>query len=187
MRIISGKFGSRPIQAVEGIQTRPTTDKVKEAIFSRIGPYFEGGKMLDLYAGSGAMSLEAISRGMSHSVMVDKDIKAIRTIDMNIKSLDVKNQCTVLKMDAFAVLRNLASQKEQFDLVFLDPPYAQQRIEEILTFLCVNDMLQGSANVIAETAKEDALPEQIDALVKVKEAIYGMSKITYYKRRIEHD
>lgn len=187
MRIISGKFGSRPIQAVEGMQTRPTTDKVKEAIFSRIGPYFEGGKMLDLYAGSGSMSLEAISRGMSHSVLVDKDIKAIRTIEANIKALDVKSQCTVLKMDAFAVLRQLASQKERFDLVFLDPPYAKQRIEEILTFLCENELLQESADVIAETAKEENLPEQTDQLVKVKEAVYGMSKITYYKRRTEHD
>lgn len=183
MRIISGKFGSRPIQAVPGSSTRPTTDKVKEAIFSRIGPYFDGGRMLDLFAGSGAMSLEAISRGFACSVLVDKDIKAIRTIDANIQSLKVKEQCTVLRQDAFAALRWLKEKNQQFDLVFLDPPYAKQKIMEILTFLDEHQMVSDDGDVIAESAKEDVFEEQVGELIQVKSVCYGITRITYFKRR----
>ena len=135
MRIVAGEFRSRVIRAVDGTGTRPTTDKVKEAIFSRIGPYFDGGVMLDLFGGSGNMSLEAISRGMEKSIINDKDGKAIRTIKENVKSLGVEKRCVIMKMDYHRVLEEMKSQKQSFDLVFLDPPYKKQQIHEILTLL----------------------------------------------------
>ena len=122
MRIVAGKFGSRVIQAVEGNTTRPTTDKIKEAIFSRIGPYFDGGDMLDLFGGSGNVSFEAISRGMNTSLLCDQNGKAISTIKKNAASLDVQSQCTIWKMDYKKALQKACEEKRCFDLVYLDPP-----------------------------------------------------------------
>lgn len=97
MRIVAGEFRSRVISAVEGNTTRPTTDKIKEAVFSRIGPYFDGGNMLDLFGGSGNMSLEAISRGMEHALVCDVSHAAVSTIHKNVKTLDVASRVTIWK------------------------------------------------------------------------------------------
>lgn len=180
MRIIAGKYGSRVIQAVPTNSTRPTTDKVKEAIFSRIGPYFNQGRMLDLFAGSGAMSLEAISRGMDKSILVEKDFKAVLTIQKNIQALGCKENCTVLKQDVFVALKKLAD--EQFDLIFMDPPYLGQRITEILQWIDEHDMLAKNGNLVAECNADDVLPLQCGHLHQVKTAEYGITRITYYRK-----
>ena len=172
MRIVAGKFGSRVIQAVEGQTTRPTTDKVKEAIFSRIGPYFDGGSILDLFAGSGAISLEAISRGMEHAVLVDMNGKAISTITSNIKALGVRDACTVLKMDYKTALHKLEEQKQSFDVVFLD-----------LQYLDEHDMVKENGDVICESLKEDIFEDAVGSLQKVKDVTYGITRITYYRKR----
>ena len=99
---------ARLIQAPKGDQTRPTLDKVKEAVFSRIGPCFDGGIMLDLFAGSGSMGLEALSRGIEHVYFVDRSPAAAAVIKANIASLQVEVQCDVWKCDSFAALRRLA-------------------------------------------------------------------------------
>lgn len=186
MRIISGKFGSRSIAAVPGTSTRPTTDKVKEAIFSRIGPYFEGGEMLDLFAGSGAMSLEAISRGMSYSTLVDKDFKACRTIKANFISLDVQSY-TLFRQDVFLVLKKLAEARKQFDLIFMDPPYARQKITEILTLIDQYELLKENGDVVCECASQDELPEQVASLKQVKTVTYGITRITYFRKEGKHE
>lgn len=183
MRIVAGKFGSRVIQAVEGQTTRPTTDKVKEAIFSRIGPYFDGGSILDLFAGSGAISLEAISRGMEHAVLVDMNGKAISTITSNIKALGVRDACTVLKMDYKTALHKLEEQKQSFDVVFLDPPYKKQQISGILQYLDEHDMVKENGDVICESLKEDIFEDAVGSLQKVKDVTYGITRITYYRKR----
>lgn len=183
MRIVAGKFGSRVIQAVEGQTTRPTTDKVKEAVFSRIGPYFDGGSILDLFAGSGSISLEAISRGMEHAVLVDMNGKAISTITSNIKALGVRDACTVLKMDYKTALHKLGEQKQSFDVVFLDPPYKKQQISSILRYLDEHDMVNENGDVICESLKEDIFEDTVGSLQKVKDVTYGITRITYYRKR----
>ncbi|WP_416325858.1 16S rRNA (guanine(966)-N(2))-methyltransferase RsmD [[Eubacterium] hominis] len=183
MRIVAGEFRSRVIRAVDGTGTRPTTDKVKEAIFSRIGPYFDGGVMLDLFGGSGNMSLEAISRGMEKSIINDKDGKAIRTIKENVKSLGVEKRCVIMKMDYHRVLEEMKSQKQSFDLVFLDPPYKKQQIHEILTLLDEYDLVNEQGDVVCESQKEDVFEDQIGCFEKRKDVTYGITRITYYKKR----
>lgn len=183
MRIIAGTFGSRVIQAVEGQNTRPTTDKVKEAIFSRIGPYFDGGEMLDLFAGSAGMSLEAVSRGMGHTLLVDHHGKAINTIRKNIATLGVASQCDVWKMDYKAALHKAADEKRSFDLVVLDPPYKKQQIASILQFLDEHDMVNPYGDIVCESLKEDVFEDHIGHFEKVKDVTYGITRITYYKKR----
>ena len=183
MRIVAGTFRSRKIEAVSGDTTRPTTDKIKEAIFSRIGPYFEGGDMLDLFAGSGNMSLEAISRGMRSSVLCDKNRKAIETIKRNCKLLDVMQQCTIWQMDYQKALQKLVEEQKSFDFVYLDPPYKYQQIVRILQFLHTHQLVKVHGDIVCESLKEDMFPEQVGSFVKVKEVIYGITRITYYKRK----
>lgn len=183
MRIVAGEFRSRVIKAVEGNGTRPTTDKVKEAIFSRIGPYFDGGVMLDLFGGSGNMSFEAISRGITRSVLCDRDGKAIRVIKENAKSLNIEERCTILKMDYHRVLTHVREQGLRFDLVFLDPPYKKQQIHEILRILDEYDLVKEDGDVVCESQKEDVFADQIGSFEKVKDVTYGITRITYYKKR----
>ena len=163
MRIVAGKFRSRLIQAPKGDQTRPTLDKVKEAVFSRIGPYFDGGVMLDLFAGSGSMGLEALSRGIEHVYFVDRSPAAAAVIKANIASLQVEAQCDVWKCDSFAALRRLAGM-QQLDAL---------------------NLIRDHGQVILESLKEDEFDEAYHQLRRVKEATYGISRISYYRKETE--
>ena len=183
MRIIAGKYRSLPLEAVKGNNTRPTTDKIKEAVFNSIGPYFDGGLMLDLYAGSGSVGLECISRGMDHAIFVDKSYDAISTIKKNIAFVKVPSQCTVLKMDANMAIKRMASEGKKFDLVYMDPPYANQQNEKIMNELCELNLLNENAVVVVESLKEDVFSEDIGPLHKYKEALYGITRISYYEVR----
>ncbi len=182
MRIVAGEFRSRKIEAVTGDATRPTTDKVKEAVFSRIGPYFDGGEMLDLFAGSGNVSFEALSRGMQTSLMCDKQRKAIETIKRNSQTLNVKNRCVIWQVDYKKALQKIVEEQRQFDLVYLDPPYKDQNIIEILTFLEEHNAIKVHGDIVCESLKEDEFPKEIGTLRKVKEVVYGITRITYYKK-----
>ena len=125
MKIVSGIYGGRPLKTLEGKTTRPTSDKVRGAIFNMIGPYFEGGRVLDLYAGSGGLSIEAISRGMSSAVLVERDRKAQTIVAENIQMTKEVGKFQLLKMDAERALEQVSG---EFDLIFLDPPYAKEQI-----------------------------------------------------------
>ena len=125
MKIVSGIYGGRPLKTLEGKTTRPTSDKVRGAIFNMIGPYFEGGRVLDLYAGSGGLSIEAVSRGMSSAVLVERDRKAQAIVSENIQMTKEVGKFQLLKMDAERALEQVSG---EFDLIFLDPPYAKEQI-----------------------------------------------------------
>ena len=120
MRVVAGEYGGRRLKAVPGMKTRPTTDKVKEAMFNIIGPYLEGGQVLDLFAGSGGLSIEAVSRGADHATLVDRQYQAIKTIHENLSVTKEEDKFTVLKGDAYKMLNKLAKQEQGFDYVFLD-------------------------------------------------------------------
>ena len=182
MRIVAGKYRSRVIDGVDGVSTRPTLDKVKEAIFSRVGPYFDGGEMLDLFGGSGNVSLEAISRGMGHSLLCDNNFKAISTIKKNVKTLGCQDQVDIWKMDFKKALQQAYEMGKKFDFVYLDPPYKKQQIDWILTFLTDHDMLADGCDVVCESLKEDTFEMVYGSLEQKKDVIYGITRITYYKK-----
>ncbi len=118
MRIIAGKFRGTRLEAVNGSKTRPTTDKVKEAMFSMLMPYLDDGQALDLYAGTGGLGLEAVSRGMTHATLVDRQFQAIKVIEQNVQKTHAENQFTILKAPAQAALQKLTAQQIKFDMVF---------------------------------------------------------------------
>ena len=179
MKIVSGIYGGRPLKTLEGKTTRPTSDKVRGAVFNMIGPYFEGGRVLDLYAGSGGLSIEAVSRGMSSAVLVERDRKAQAVIAENINMTKEISKFQLLKMEAERVLEQV---KGPFDLVFLDPPYAKEQIVADIEKMAERNLFSEEIMVVCETDKSVELPEEIACLGIWKEKIYGISKVTVYVR-----
>ena len=179
MKIVSGTYGGRPLKTLEGKTTRPTSDKVRGAMFNMIGPYFDGGRVLDLYAGSGGLSIEAVSRGMEQAVLVEKDRRAQGLIARNIQMTKESHKFQLLKMEAHQALNQLQG---TFDLIFLDPPYAKEQIVADIEALAERDLLGEEVMVVCETDKAVDLPEEIACLGIWKEKIYGISKVTVYVR-----
>ena len=127
MRIIAGRFGSRRIEAPKGMDTRPTLDQTRESMFNVLQGEAEGARVLDLFAGSGALGLEALSRGAVWAVFCDTGREAVKVLRANIAALGVGHETCVLAEDCFAALDRLTSEEERFDLIFLDPPYPRDR------------------------------------------------------------
>ena len=179
LRVVAGDFGGRPLKTLEGKTTSPTTDKVKGAIFNMIGPFFDGGRVLDLFSGSGSLAIEAISRGMSSAVLVEKDRRAQAVIQENIKMTKSEEQFQLLKMDAARALTQLTG---QFDLVLLDPPYAKEQIVANITQLEEQGLLSEEVMLVCETDKGVDLPEEVSNFGIWKQKTYGISKVTVYVR-----
>ena len=171
MRVVSGKYGGRPLKTLDGKTTRPTTDKVKGAIFNMIGPYFDGGRVLDLYAGSGSLGIEA--------VLVEKDRRAQAIVAENIAMTKEAVRFELLKMESSRALEHLTG---QFDLVLLDPPYAKEQIIADIEKMAERKLLSEDIMVVCETDKSVDLPEEIADLGIWKQKIYGISKVTVYVR-----
>lgn len=180
MRVVAGKFGGRPLKTLDGQTTRPTTDKVKGAIFNMIGPFFDGGRVLDLFSGSGSLAIEAVSRGMDEAVLVERDRRAQAIIQENIKMTRSEQQFKLLKMDANRALEQLAG---KFDLVLLDPPYAKEEIVKNIRILDERDLLSEDVMLVCETDKSVDLPEEIASFGIWKQKTYGISKVTVYIRQ----
>lgn len=182
MRIIAGDFKGRPLTAVPGKGTRPTTDKVRESIFNIIGPYFDGGTVLDLYAGTGGLGIEALSRGIAKAVFIDIDPKAITVIKENISSFKLDNQVEVFRTDSHRALKALTKRELQFDLVFLDPPYAKQKIAEEIQLLQDFNLLAPGAQIVTEHDASVVLPESIGTFAKVRFVTYGDTTVSIFER-----
>lgn len=181
MRIVAGDYGGRRLKAVPGMKTRPTTDKVKEAMFNIIGPYFDGGKVLDLFAGSGGLSIEAVSRGAEKATLVDRQYQAIKTIKENIAVTKEAERFEVLKGDANKMLLKLAKDKRTFDYIFLDPPYKEQQIIELMQKLSDLALLNDDALIICETDQQAKLPAEVPNFAFIKQADYGITELTFYR------
>ena len=181
MRIIAGKFGGRRLKAVPGMKTRPTTDKVKESMFNIIGPYFDGGNVLDLFAGSGGLSIEAVSRGADQAFMIDRQYQAIKTIKENVEVTREPEHFHIFKTDARKALQKFAENGTKFDLVFLDPPYKQQKIVDDLLKMSTMNLLNPGTTIMCETDQDANLPEQIDGFEFYKIVTYGITVLTIYQ------
>ena len=144
-----------------------------------IGPYFEGGRVLDLYAGSGGLSIEAVSRGMSSAVLVERDRKAQAIVAENIQMTKEVGKFQLFKMDAERALEQVSG---EFDLIFLDPPYAKEQIVADIEKMAEKELFSEDVMVVCETDKAVELPEEIACLGIWKEKIYGISKVTVYVR-----
>lgn len=151
MRIIAGKARSLPLKTVEGMNTRPTTDRIKETLFNMLQTRIGGCVFLDLFSGSGGIGLEAISRGAHQAYFVENNKKAAACIQENIRFTKFDKQCQLMCMDAFAAVRSLEG-KEVFDIVFMDPPYDQLHEKNILETLKDSSIIDEDTLIIVEAS-----------------------------------
>ncbi len=182
MRVISGIFRSRKLHTLEGMNTRPTLDKVKGAMFSAIGNIVDGERMLDLFAGSGSVGLEAKSRGMHKIYFNDENKKACEIIKKNCELLKVCEDCVINCLDYEEMLTKHSD--TTFDLIYIDPPYAKKVIATCLHYIDTHDMLSEYGVIVVETSKEDAFEEYYGKLYKWKEKTYGIVRLTYYRKGV---
>ncbi len=182
MRVISGEYGGRRLKSLSGANTRPTTDKVKESIFNMIGPYFDGEEVLDLFSGSGGLAIEAVSRGCSHATCVDKNYQALKIIKENIAITKEPEKFTTIKLDADKAIEKLSELQKKFDYLFLDPPYAKQKIIEQIEKMTELDLFTQSAIIVCETDKTVELPESIAGFEQIRKQTYGITSVTIYRK-----
>lgn len=182
MRIISGIYGGRPLKTLTGDNTRPTADKLKETLFNIIGPYFKGGNVLDLYAGTGALGIEAVSRGMDRATLVDVNKEAIQIISENIKITKEEFKFNTIRENASRALSVLANREEKYNLIFLDPPYGKQTIETDIVELVEKDLLGDVAVIVCEIASDVSLPDEIKGIEIWDQREFGNTKIAIYQQ-----
>nr|WP_273850304.1 16S rRNA (guanine(966)-N(2))-methyltransferase RsmD [Pseudalkalibacillus spartinae] len=191
MRIIAGECKGRQIKPVPGTSTRPTTDKVRESIYNIIGPFFEGGLALDLYGGSGALGIEALSRGIEKCVFVDRESKAIETIKWNLEQTKYTESAEVFRNDSKRALKALQKREIHFSLVLLDPPYHKEQILHDLEKLTAYQLLEDKATIVVEHKKEVQLPESYAGLRMIREETYSgkttISIYTYEQMQVEKE
>lgn len=182
MRVISGSARGRPLKAVPGMGTRPTTDKVKEAMFSMIGPYFAGGRALDLFAGTGGLGIEALSRGIESAVFVDADKKSVEVVRANLQAARLEQQAQVYCNEAVRALKALGKREARFELVFLDPPYKMTAIPELIELMLELGLLAEAATIVVEHDAVHSFGERIGDAVCVRHAEYGETAVSIYRR-----
>ncbi len=162
MRVISGSAGSIPLKTPAGKDTRPTTDRIKETLFNLLPHDLSGVSFLDLFAGSGGIGIEALSRGAEHCVFVDKSRRATNTISENLRLTHLEDRAQILTCDAETALKRL-EEKDVFDLVFMDPPYNHELEKQVLTILSTSDLIDDDSTVVVE-ASLDTTFDYLDTL-----------------------
>jgi len=180
MRVISGTARGRRLKELPGMDTRPTTDKVKESLFNIIQFDIEGRRVLDLFGGTGQLGIEALSRGAARCTFVDMSRQAAAIIRENLKTVGFSDVADVHQTDALAFL---SACREKYDLIFLDPPYQTQLLENCLQSVVKFDILSEHGIIVCESAVETQLPEPPVPYEKGREYRYGKIKLTVYRRQ----
>ena len=179
MRVIAGAAKGCRLNAPKGMHTRPTADRVKEGLFSAIQFEIEGTRVLDLFAGSGQLAIEALSRGAKEAVLVDEDAEAVRVIRENLAKTGFSGKARVLRADYRQFLQNSG---ERFDLIFLDPPYAETYLENALNLISEIDILNENGIIICEKAKDGTLSASFPGLKQDRTYRYGKTEVLLYRK-----
>lgn len=184
MRVIAGTYRSRPLSAPPGRVTRPTSDRLRETLFNVLAPRVKGSIFLDLYAGSGAVGIEALSRGAREVVFVEQAPPALKTIRANLSLLKIDSGYALESFSAAAAIKRLATQGREVDILFLDPPYeAADEYDLILNLLggVCSALLKAEAIVIAERAKRHQLAENYGTLQRYRTLHQGDAGLSFYR------
>lgn len=179
MRVITGKARGVTLKTPDGMQTRPTTDRVKEALFSIIQFEIPGAAVLDLFGGTGQLGIEALSRGAKSATFVDASDSACRLIAENLKRARLEQNARVVKADYLAYLSRC---REKYQIIFLDPPYAEVFLENALKRITEIDILQSGGIIVAERPLGKELPWDFDGFTRSKDYKYGKVLLTLYRK-----
>ena len=179
MRVITGKARGIQLKTPEGMLTRPTADRVKEALFSIINFDLPGAAVLDLFGGTGQLGIEALSRGAKSAVFVDQREDACRIIRENLRRTKLEAEGRVVRSDYLDYLRR---SREKFDIILLDPPYAEVFLENALKCITEIDILQTGGIIVAERPVEKELPFEFEGYTRSKDYKYGKTLLTIYRK-----
>jgi 16S rRNA (guanine(966)-N(2))-methyltransferase RsmD len=187
MRVVAGTHRSRILKSLKGLALRPTSDRLRETLFNVLAPNISGARFADLFAGTGAIGIEALSRGAAEVAFIENHASAAALIRKNLDSLGIRCGFTVLPVDVLRGLEMLASRakgaESQFDFIFLDPPYAAAAdYERVLKFLGSADLLAPGGMVIAEHRRKFDLPENAEALHRFRVLKQGDAALSFYRR-----
>ena len=182
MRVITGSARGRRLRTLEGEAVRPTTEQVKEALFSIIHFDIEGRQVLDLFAGSGQLGIEAVSRGAAGAVFVDSSLQSVNIVKDNIATVGFGGCCEVVRGDA---LTYLDTTRKQFDIALLDPPYGTGLLQNALAR--IDRVMSESGIIVCEHPKDEQLPERCGRFKLAKNYRYGKLALTVYRREAEND
>ena len=179
MRVITGKARGVQLKTPEGMLTRPTADRVKEALFSIINFDIPGAKVLDLFGGTGQLGIEALSRGAASAVFVDAREESCRLIRENLKRTKLEAEGRVVRSDYLDYLKRC---RERFDIILLDPPYAEVFLENALKQITEIDILETNGIIVTERPLGKELPWEFDGFTRSKDYKYGNTLITLYRK-----
>jgi len=190
MRVIAGTYRSRILKSLKGLALRPTSDRLRETLFNVLAPSLVGSRFVDLFAGTGAIGIEALSRGAAEVVFIENHAPAVTLIRRNLESLGITTGATVLAVDALRGLGLLAARKNSgapaFDHIFLDPPYAAaEDYSRVLESLGFADIMAPGGIVVAEHRRNFDLPEEPGALKRFRVLRQGDAALSFYRRRSE--
>jgi 16S rRNA (guanine966-N2)-methyltransferase len=180
MRVIAGEAKGRRLKAPKGRELRPTGDRVKEALFNILPHDLSGRKVLDLFAGTGNLSIEALSRGAEEAVLVDISRDAVQVIEENVRGLGLTERARVLTAPVFKSVRMLSRGEERFDLIFLDPPYDKELVGETLKAIAAEGLLAESGVVVAEHSVREKVQERYGALALSDQRRYGDTMLSFF-------
>jgi len=181
MRVIAGKFGSRTLKTLKGMSLRPSSDRLRETLFNVLGPVVKDSLFVDCYAGSGAVGIEALSRGAREAIFIEDHGPAVNLIQKNLESLQIAKGVEVLKMDALRGLEELSDRRLLPDFIFLDPPYAETReYFRILEFIGSAHLLAPEGRIIAEHSRRIQLPGFLDDLEQTRVITQGDAALSFY-------
>ena len=183
MRIVGGALRGRKLKALKLSGVRPTTDRVREAIFNILRPYEPFNEVLDLFAGTGAMGIEALSRGAAKVVFVERDRGAAALVEKNLSALlqDGSSRSRVLKADSGVFLKRSAASQKCFDLIFMDPPYGAGLHKEMIELIDNGSLLTAGGVLVVEASKRSALSPELKSLMLADRRVYGDTAVYFYK------
>lgn len=182
MRIITGIARGRKLASPEGENTRPTSDRVKESLFNIIQVQVPGAKILDLYAGTGNLGLEALSRGAQHCTFIEKDKTAYRVLRQNIEGIKFHEMSESFNQEASTALKILSKRGLKFDIIFLDPPYGRGMVESSITSISSLGLGEEECLIISESDLGDNIPEKIGDYTRNRTEKYGRTVISFWNK-----
>lgn len=182
MRVIAGKFKGRKLTGIKGRKIRPTSDRIREALFSILSQKVENALVLDLFAGTGALGIEALSRGAEKSFFVDKSKQSIEIIKKNIELLNIKEEAEVFLYDACTIMNSKRISDQKFSLIFMDPPYNKNFIHTIFENLDLLSIMEENAILIAEHSIRENGLEKVPELDLYDKRSYGDTAISFFRK-----
>jgi 16S rRNA (guanine966-N2)-methyltransferase len=180
MRVIAGIYKSRRLKTLEGLSVRPTSDRLRETLFNILAPRIEEASFADVCAGSGAIGIEALSRGARHVTFIESSLKAARIISDNLRNCGIRERYRVINRDALRALKNLASEQAQFDIIYFDPPYDSEIYTPVMWLIEKNDLLAQDGVVIVEHRRQTPLLPNYDRLRPYRQVAQGDSLLTFF-------